>query len=254
MRSRQLRSDAEASEFLPLDLVMENEAQDVLKMGIEIIVGSVLMFILVGFVYTAHRAYADEEYRKYQTQYMSETSPDQTFVRKAAQGGSVSGDEIVNFIVRNDSRYEYVIGTGEFADNGRKLTDQNLENIGTNRNNYTALKRYAFSDRDVLQKLDVDLDKNNYQDKTDERGVNTGVRVINPDLSSRRLEYATQILHTRKYTPSVYSENYLLYTIGFSTRLENNFRVYMDRQNGDIIRWYFLMDPQITANPDKGGR
>lgn len=105
---------------------LENEAVDISKLGIEIIVISVLLTTVVIFALYSRFLFSKEEYRKYQTRYMNETSENWTFESRAekaekayyADGNSltavtdnmkVTGNDIVNFIIKNDTKYNYYI-------------------------------------------------------------------------------------------------------------------------------------------------
>ena len=62
---------------------LENEAVDISKLGIEIIVISVLLTTIVIFALYSRFLFSKEEYRKYQTRYMNETSENWTFESRA---------------------------------------------------------------------------------------------------------------------------------------------------------------------------
>jgi hypothetical protein len=62
---------------------LENEAVDISKLGIEIIVISVLLTTVVIFALYSRFLFSKEEYRKYQTRYMNETSENWTFESRA---------------------------------------------------------------------------------------------------------------------------------------------------------------------------
>lgn len=104
----------------------ENEAVDVSKLGVEMIVIYVLLATVVTFAFYANHLFSKEEYRKYQTQYMNETSENWTFESRAekaenayySNGNSLSavtddmkvtGNDIINFIIKNDTKYNYYI-------------------------------------------------------------------------------------------------------------------------------------------------
>lgn len=258
---------------------MEEESQDLVKMGIELVVGAIFMFLLVSLMLTANHWYSKEEYTKYQTQYTAEKSPDWTFLDRAknvtANIGkaeadrlpeTVQGNDIVDFIVRNGSKYEYVIGTGSFdkaSPDSHQLTEENCKAIGTNFWNYdknsanytekTDITRYYFSNIDWLSVT------KNEDPGVDERGGSTGVRVLNTDLINRRAEAKKQKLESKDLKVNystlgldIYSENYLINTIGLGDHLEGNFRVICDVNNGDVVRWYFLLDPSAKNTDTKG--
>lgn len=105
---------------------MENEAVDVSKLGVELIVISVLIATIATFTLLARNMFAKEEYRKYQTQYMKETAENWTFESRAKKAETayatkgdklsavtdemkVTGNDIVNFIIKNDTKYNYYI-------------------------------------------------------------------------------------------------------------------------------------------------
>lgn len=106
---------------------MSEEALDVSKIGIELLVTSIFIAIVVGLMVYGQRWYAKEEYYKYQTAYMNETADNWTFESRALKsedayntaknlsdiktGMKVTGDDIVNFILRNDAKYNYYIKT-----------------------------------------------------------------------------------------------------------------------------------------------
>lgn len=90
------------------------------------IVISVLLATVVTFAFYANHLFSKEEYRKYQTQYMNETSENWTFESRAEKaenayylnGSSLSavtddmkvtGNDIINFIIKNDTKYNYYI-------------------------------------------------------------------------------------------------------------------------------------------------
>lgn len=258
---------------------METESQEVVKVGIELIVGAIFMFLAVSLMLTAHHWYAREEYSKYQTQYQAENSPDWTFRDRAKNvtanesrpAGSklpetVQGNDVVNFIVRNGSKYEYVIGTGSFDKSGsdtHRLTAANCEAIGANEWNYkpgssnyserTDITKYNFSSNDWLS-----ITRND-NPNVDERGGNTGVRVYGQDLINRRAEAKQRKLTDKGLKINygslgldIYSENYLVNTAGLGDHLEGNFRVICDINNGEVVRWYFLLDTSAKDTDTKG--
>ncbi len=106
---------------------MSEEALDVSKIGMELLVTSIFIAIVVGLMVYGQRWYAKEEYYKYQTTYMNETADNWTFESRALKsedayntaknlsdiktGMKVTGDDIVNFILRNDAKYNYYIKT-----------------------------------------------------------------------------------------------------------------------------------------------
>ena len=108
-------------------IVLSEEALDVSKIGMELLVTSVFIAIVVGLMFYGQRWYAKEEYYKYQTSYMNETADNWTFESRALKaedvyntannlsdikaGMKVTGDDIVNFILRNDAKYNYYIKT-----------------------------------------------------------------------------------------------------------------------------------------------
>lgn len=225
---------------------MGDEAQDMVKVGIELIVGAVFLFLVVSLMITAGRWHGREEYIRSETQYRTEESPNMTFENIQRNGKTVSGNDIINFIVRNTSKYEYVIGTGKpdnSPDATKAVTDMNLDAIGTDRDNRDTLRHYSFSSHDILKKNNIDRPEEQYTDKKDEAVSSyTGVRVYGTDLINRR--------HSK--TTDIYSEKYLLITAGLEDHLEDRFHIYVDRNNGEIIRWYFLMDPQAADDEAKG--
>lgn len=246
---------------------MGRESQDVVKMGIELIVGSLLMFLVVGIVIMAHTWFQKEEYRKYQTQYQTENAKSWTFQSVADKRGHVTGSDVVDFIVRNSSKYEYVIGTGQFTSNSageNHVSDTQVQAIGTNsfvnpatgERNTDIIKTYKFSDKDILKTNVEDIkedDGNTRQDGEPEKSgwkqeyVNesgsTGVRVYGKDLIQRRM------LSGREGT-DIYSERYLTKVASMNRYLGKSFRILYDTNNGEIIRWYFLMDKEQKSESE----
>lgn len=130
---------------------MEDEAVDVSRLGIELLVTSVFIALTVSLMFYGKRWFAKEEYYKYQTAYMKEsaenwtlesraTNAEYTFLNSAAKTTNekladipadmkISGDDIINFIVRNDARYQYYIRT--------KTRDTKIEREDADARKYT---------------------------------------------------------------------------------------------------------------------
>lgn len=272
---------------------MEKESQDVVKMGIELIVGSIFLLLVVGLMITANHWYAREEYTKYQIQLSAREAPNWTFEDRAKNvlanehrptdkklPETVQGNDIINFIVRNGSDYEYVIGTGYFdgekpeeQTDPFKLTETQCKNIGSNVWLYknidsdgnedverysekTDITKYNFSSRDKLKYTQGETPSIN--EAADSSSKDTGVRVYGKDLINRRAERKQEILEQSGKNIDydalgldIYSENYLLNVAGLRDHLECNFRVIKDVSNGETIRWYFLHDPEAKSPDDK---
>lgn len=199
---------------------MQDEATDVVRVGIELVVASIFLFLLVGTAITGRNWYRKEEYHKYETQYMAETSPNWTFESVAKKGTTVSGNDIVDFIVKNDTRYDYVIGTGEF------LTDNknDISQIGTD--------KYAAVSNNPVYKFDSD----------DTVTTEGHIRIYNREY----MDHMARPFY-------IFSERYLLNTANMGAHLEDRFRVYTIRNNGDIVLYYFLLDPDVK-NPERDVR
>lgn len=134
---------------------MENESVDVSKLGVEMIVIAVLLATMVTFAFYANNLFSKEEYRKYQTQYMNETSENWTFESRAEKAENayysngkklsvitddmkVTGNDIVNFIIKNDTKYNYYIypeahGIQPESSRTHKLLRDTASNGTTNR-------------------------------------------------------------------------------------------------------------------------
>lgn len=205
---------------------MEDEATDTVRLGVEIIAAAVFVAMVVSIALVSRRWYGKEEYHKYQTRYMTETAPGWTFESAAANGTTLSGNDIMNFVVKNDTKYEYVIGTGKF----RKGADKN--DLSLLKAPDKSIKKinglYDFSSYDLVAPSD------------NPSGAKTEVRIYGIEYIKKMINNGTDPLY-------IYSEPYLLNTAGLAEHLENRFRVYTDTNNEEIIRYYFLMDPDVKS-------
>lgn len=86
-----------------------SSAVETIKMGITSAVFAVLFAVIVPMAFTAEKWYMEAENRKSQTGHMK-TMADSWMME---QKGSVAGNDIVEFILKNDSRYDYYVIVGD---------------------------------------------------------------------------------------------------------------------------------------------
>lgn len=84
---------------------LSESAVDVIKMGVTCAVFALLFIAMVPLALTTRHWYMAVENRQSQTGYLNSLSDTYTMEQK----GEVTGNDIVEFILKNDSRYDYYI-------------------------------------------------------------------------------------------------------------------------------------------------
>lgn len=228
---------------------MERESNLAVKIGLEIIVLAFFMFLVVIATYYARTWFGTETYRKYQTKYMVQTAESWLFDHNAigtlkynngkftdtliqyeedpSKEKYVTGDDIVNFIIKNDTRYEYVIGTGSFE----STTIDERDHMGQVKKNPDGTPKTKTTGA-------YNIKKNHYVFSDTDKMADGSIRILNYNLMNKMWKSGKEGLH-------ILSEEYLLNTCGLKNKLDKKFRVYVEVQNDAEIGYYFLQDKTL---------
>lgn len=138
---------------------LSDSALDTIKMGVVCALFAALFAALVPAAYMARHWYIEVENRQSQTEYMKDMSDAYMFEQKK----EVSGNDIVEFILKNDAKYDYYITVNGSTYPVTKKKSENLLIAGKNSNIWSEdyLLNTVFLHNSIYDSYDVEPVRNN---------------------------------------------------------------------------------------------